>query len=107
MKNRTEKIGKFRFKMNFSLDSGTCRVSEATHPLGLNELSHRAGSVPKVSRSVIFGLSMSPAARYATFLTTTKVSMTKHPEQKPDAVIKPISIFVNFKAGYIMGIIEN
>ena len=41
MKNRAEKIGKFRFKMNFGLDSGACRDARASHYLSLNELSER------------------------------------------------------------------
>ena len=72
MKNRAEKIGKFRFKRNFGLDSGACRDARASHSLSVNELFFRADSVPKASGSVIFGLSVSSAVRRATLSTAVK-----------------------------------
>lgn len=72
MKNRAEKIRKFRFKMNFGLDSGACRDVGASHSLCLNELFQRAGSVLEVSRSVISGLFASSAVRRATLSTAIK-----------------------------------
>lgn len=52
MKNSVEKVGKFRFKINFSLslDAG------ASHSLNFNELPHRAIFVLKDCQSVNTGL---------------------------------------------------